>query len=306
MDQVRWGNKPAIEGPGVYLISTSADRDTEGGIREAPIDAAAVRTLLGVRPDAKVDGVQATEASVIRRLKGLWVQDEPVVYIGLAGTSVSKRVSQYYSTRIGARAPHAGAWPLKMLRDLDRLWVHTAACSDPGAAEISMLEAFASGCNGAARSALHDPNLVLPYANLELTKGQRKQHGFTGVKEPRSTSRAAPVGPPPVKSDATATSLTGSRPLVTGSALLTQNITAGDIDRGQIRVPSRTKRAFPAEKAAITIELGGERIDARWDPKFGPDKERSGVVAVGKSAMTRLTRPRGPMKVAAGEVVRID
>lgn len=303
---VRWGSKPSIDSPGVYLVSTSEDPDADSGLGEIPVDAAAVRTLIAARPEAMVDGIQATENSVIGRLGRLWVPGEPVVYVGLAGTSVAMRVSQYYSTRIGARGPHAGGWPLKMLRDLDQLWVHSAPCVDPGAAENMMLLAFATGCDAAARSTLHDPDVLLPYANLELTKGLRKRHGFTGVKERRSKSEAAPGRPARLPTVAPATAAAAPRPLVTGSALRTQNITAADIAKGQIRVPSRTKRLLPTDKSQIEIELCGTRMTGRWDPKYGPDKERSGVIAVGKAAMAPLVRPCGPMKVTTEDgIVRI-
>ena len=305
IESVRWGIKPTITVPGVYLISTSEDPDEERGVHDAPIDVAGVRALLAVRPEAKVDGAPATETSVARRLERMWVPDEPVLYIGLAGTSVAKRVTQYHATRIGARGPHAGGWPLKMLRNLDQLWVHAAVSDDSGAAELAMLTAFADGCDSDARGRLQDPDLVLPYANLELTKGRRKRHGFSDVREPRS-AKVGPSADPTTSGPGRVGAPMTARPLTTASPLLTQNVTAGDIANGRIRVPSRTKRALPSEKGRIIVELYGERMDARWDPRSGPDKERSGVIAIGKSETTRLLRPRAPLKVALRDgIVRI-
>lgn len=186
---VRWGERPSTVAPGVYLVATTPDPDDHQGLPNCSIDPAAVRALLQVRPDARVDDAPATEKSVTERLAALWVPGEPVVYIGLAGRSVADRVTEYYRTKIGAGAPHAGGWPIKMLATVDALWVHHAPCDDPGAAEQTMLRAFASGLDAETVAALHDPVVVLPYANLELTKGVRKRHGFKRVKEARSSTK---------------------------------------------------------------------------------------------------------------------
>ncbi len=184
-ESVRWGEKPALSTPGVYLVSTSGGPDEETGLSSCPVDRMAVRALLAARPKASVDGQQATEASFVERLSELWVPGEPVLYIGLAGTSVRKRVAQYYRTKIGAQAPHAGGWPIKMLSNLDQLWVHVASCSDPRGAELAMLQSFGEALGPDQAVDLVDPDVPVPYANLELTKAVRKRHGFTGVKGPR-------------------------------------------------------------------------------------------------------------------------
>jgi hypothetical protein len=187
-----WNKPPPSALPGVYAVSTSQDPDDETGLDHCPIDRDAVRSLLSVRPEAMVDGEPATEESVAERLGAMWLPNAPVLYIGVAGTSLRKRVAEYYRTRIGARAPHAGGWPIKMLSNPGDLWVHYAASAEPGVAELAMLRAFASAVVPEQRSSLIDPELALPYANLELTKGLRKRHGFSGVKEPRvrSSSRS--------------------------------------------------------------------------------------------------------------------
>lgn len=114
----------------------------------------------------------------------MWLGDEVVVYIGLAGTSLRRRVGDYYKTPLGARPPHAGGWPLKTLSVLDQLRVHFAPCADPDDAEHAMLEAFQNAVSAGSRAALHDPTSPLPFANLEWGPGQRKRHGITGAREP--------------------------------------------------------------------------------------------------------------------------
>lgn len=185
----RWGRPPGLAAPGVYLVATTPNPDESRGAITASIDPLAVRSLLAARPEATVGGTAATEASMTDRLKALWVPGEPVVYIGLAGTSVAHRVKQYYRTALGARAPHAGGWPIKLLADLDQLWVHYAAADELGEAEAALLQAFADGVDAATVAKLHDATVVLPFANLQRSPGVVKAHGFSGVKAPRPAAR---------------------------------------------------------------------------------------------------------------------
>lgn len=306
---VRWGQRPSLFTPGVYLVATTSDPKDEIGESHAVVDPDAVTTLLRARTEATVDGHAATAESVRRRLEAIWVAGEPVVYIGLASTSVRDRVGQYYGTKIGARAPHAGGWPIKLLAGLDRLWVHYAAADDPDDAEQRLLRAFRDGLAAAVVAGLHDRDVVLPYANLELTKGLRKGHGFKGVKAPRAVSTATAPKATPLRAAEAATAPTPATPsakLVTGSLLRTQNVTPTDIEAGRIRVPSAAKTLFPRDKATIEIELFGERLTCRWDPKYGPDKERSGTISVGRAVLSRLLTPGRQLAVTTADgVVRM-
>jgi len=52
-----------------------------------------------------------------------------------------------------------------------------------------------------------------------------------------------------------------------------------------------TKRLFPSERAQVRVDLLGHGLDCRWDPKNGPDKERSGVVGVPRQLLASLVAP---------------
>lgn len=62
----------------------------------------------------------------------------------------------------------------------------------------------------------------------------------------------------------------------------TQPVTAADKRAGQIRIPSSgmTKNLFPSDKTDLQIRLLGHDVNARWNPRTGPDKERSGVIGL--------------------------
>lgn len=175
--------------PGVYAVCLSKRTDAAAGaITDCPLSSAAVAELLAVRPELRVDGRRPSHAELSARLASLWLADESIVYLGLAGTSLRQRISQYYKTPLGARRPHAGGWPLKTLSVLPELWVHYATCPDPTSAEQAMLSAFIADVSASSRAAVHDPALAIPFANLEAAKGQRQQHGITGARESAARS----------------------------------------------------------------------------------------------------------------------
>ena len=182
---VRWGQRVPEVGPGVYSVALTVRADVvDSAMSSCPVSEEAVAELLRVRPELRVDGSRPTDAELSDRLSSLWLSDETIVYIGLAGTSLRQRVGQYYKTPLGARRPHAGGWPLKTLAVLPELWVHFAPCADVTTAEHAMLSAFIAGVSVNSRAKLHDPALPVPFANLEAAKGQRQQHGITGAREP--------------------------------------------------------------------------------------------------------------------------
>jgi hypothetical protein len=132
-----------------------------------------------------MDGKRPSEIELMERVASFWLPDEPVLYIGLTTRPLRQRVSEYYKTPLGARKPHAGGHFLKTLENIDELFVHSAECSEPRAAEDAMLKAFCSGISESSQRRLHDPQHPFPFANLEWPQGVRKRHGLKGAKEPR-------------------------------------------------------------------------------------------------------------------------
>lgn len=169
----------------MYLVSLTAETDTlTGAVRNCPLDETRLRELLTVRPELAVDGERPSVAKLAARLAAFWLPDETVLYIGLAGQPLRKRVGQYRRTRLGAAKPHAGGWPLKTLTVLDELSVHWAATDDYATAEKAMLRAFADALSPGSHAALHDPERPAPFANLRIWNDTIKRHGITGATGP--------------------------------------------------------------------------------------------------------------------------
>lgn len=200
---VPWGTTVPLTLPGIYVVATSADPDERTGLLAPPLDVSAIEQLRTARPELTIDDETPSAEEVAARLRAMWPAGEVVVYIGLAGTDTRHRVNQYYRTRIGARAPHAGGWPVKMLESRG-LWVHYGRTSTPAVHESEMVQHFASNVGETAKCELRDYSAPLPYANLEYPNGRRKNHGFRGVKESRALERSVRSRSidPPASSDA--------------------------------------------------------------------------------------------------------
>lgn len=67
-----------------------------------------------------------------------------------------------------------------------------------------------------------------------------------------------------------------------------QRTTQVDIRAGRIRVPHESKHLFPEERAYVRVHLRGRSLEPRWDPRLGPDQERSGVLDIGRRVLPDL------------------
>lgn len=180
---------------GVYVIALTEDPDSKGSrVEPAPISMEAIASLLTVRPELTLDGKRPSSPDLSKRLGEFWLPDEVILYIGLAGQrkrrppkgELAKRVGEFYSTSLGARSPHAGGWPLKVLSCLPRSFVHYAYCDDERQAEQSCLQQFRDGISSQSLLTLRDRERAMPYANLEFPRGNIKDHGIKGAKAPRN------------------------------------------------------------------------------------------------------------------------
>lgn len=78
-----------------------------------------------------------------------------------------------------------------------------------------------------------------------------------------------------------------------------QRITETDISEGRIRCGVALKRLLPQEpQLALKFALRGVALQANWNPRNGPDRNRSGVLVVGKAPLQQL--------VEADEVLALE
>ncbi len=83
-----------------------------------------------------------------------------------------------------------------------------------------------------------------------------------------------------------------------GDEAITQRITARDVASGILRLPEDAKRYFPKAKGYVAIILRGKRLTVAYDPRPGPRRKRSGVLRIGRQALSRLVKPGERLRVS--------
>jgi hypothetical protein len=82
---------------------------------------------------------------------------------------------------LGDRRPHAGGHWIKTLTNLTSLTVHYAeldSVADPEDVEKQMLRTFSQAVSAQTRAAHPQPDLTIPFANLEIRGVGRRNHGI--------------------------------------------------------------------------------------------------------------------------------
>jgi len=179
---VEWRQVVGLEGPGIYLVSLSADPGANlGTCTRAPISVAAVQRWLATVPMLTLDGIIQPPADSLAEFLGrFWPPDESIVYIGKA-TRLHSRTQQFFCHTLGKRSPHAGGHWIKTLSCLERLHVHFAECvSADGASnkERYALRVFASQVSPCTMSRLQALDVAVPFANLRDADGKLKQRSL--------------------------------------------------------------------------------------------------------------------------------
>jgi transcription elongation factor GreA len=158
----------------------------------APLELTRIGKWLERLEDLRLDGGRPTSKGLAARLAAFWLPSEPVLYVGSSENSVSRRVAALLATPLGDRRPHSGGhWlhALRMPAGTRIWWSATPAVEEY---EDALLTAFAAGVGDAARAALHDPDTVLPFANLRRPTGERKRTGLTGSLLPEPVAVPTP------------------------------------------------------------------------------------------------------------------
>jgi len=185
---VAWGTRPLTSASGVYIVSLtdSIKCNMQSLIKEPPLNQKVFEDWLQICPNLTLDQKKPTIDQLIERIRRFWLPDESILYIGKA-TTLSNRLNQYYRTPIGARAPHSGGYFLKLLSNIDELWVHYAECNDPHSCEFKMLSQFIKNVSSETKQLLLDPVHPFPFANLEWPVGSRKRHGLKNARQEKAS-----------------------------------------------------------------------------------------------------------------------
>lgn len=182
-----WGRPIPARGPGVFVVELPAPQPS------APIDLSRVGKWLERVETLHLDGERPTSKELAARLAAFWLPSQTVLFVGASATSAASRLAAMTKTTLGDRRPSsAGHW-LHTLRTLGTArvwWTSTTAVEEY---EDALLAAFAEGIPPADLARLPDRDVILPFANLRRSTGERRTTGLTGslIAEPV----AAPLPP---------------------------------------------------------------------------------------------------------------
>jgi transcription elongation factor GreA len=165
--------------------------EVPAALPSAPVDPAVVGRWIDELPDLTLDGARPTGKELAARLNGFWLPDQTVLYIGMSTASVGSRVGAFVRTPLGERRPHAGGYWLKTLTGLERCRVWWAETDAPEEYEDALFDAFAATVPADVAATLHDPDVILPFANLQTANRVRKRHGIAGGLRPDEEGRPA-------------------------------------------------------------------------------------------------------------------
>jgi transcription elongation factor GreA len=189
------------------------------------------------------------------------------LYVGSSEISVARRVAAIARTELGDRRPASGGNWLKTLRSLDgvRVWWATTTASEEY--EDALLTAFAAGVPDEDRASLPDPAIVLPWANLRRSTGERKPTGLSGsliaeVVEPPSPPTRVVTLP-----DGDADGANGEPPALRRRTVAPRGArTATTSSSASTAASARETAAFAATVAADALTPDGEaRMRAELD-----------------------------------------
>ncbi|HEX5014496.1 MAG TPA: transcription elongation factor GreA [Candidatus Limnocylindrales bacterium] len=182
-----WGRPFAAAGPGVFVIELPSPPAT------APIELTRVGKWIERVPTLHLDGRAAASRPVAARIASFWIPSTTVLYVGSSTTSVAGRVAAIEATVLGERRPYAGGHWLKLLTGLERAriwWARTDATEEY---EDALFGSFADAVPPDDRARLPDQAVILPFANLRSTAGDRKAHGLTGYLVPEDAAPRRPA-----------------------------------------------------------------------------------------------------------------
>ncbi len=170
---VRWGMPARSSRPGIYLVEIPAP------LPRAPIDVSPVGTWIDRVPSLLLDGHRPTGKELTQRLASFWLPDQVVLYVGATTGPLGRRIDELVRTPLGDPAPHPdGRW-LKTLRGLEQARVWWAETDAPEEYQDALLAAFTQAVDPAVVGALHDPTVVVPFANMAAPGALPKEHGIT-------------------------------------------------------------------------------------------------------------------------------
>jgi hypothetical protein len=184
INKTKWGECVYCTDPGIYIVSLSSEFEKNIDLIKVPkFDDQKILQWINKVSLFKIDGSRPTIQIINDRLTRFWLPDESILYIGKikrkTNSGLGKRIHEYYETEIGDGGPHSGGQWIKVLKNLNSLYVYYGYSADPKTIEDKMLTYFNDHVSKQTKSILYDPNKTIPFANIrhhgDKKHGMKKQ-----------------------------------------------------------------------------------------------------------------------------------
>ncbi|MFZ5854566.1 MAG: hypothetical protein ACOYXS_08715 [Chloroflexota bacterium] len=82
-------------------------------------------------------------------------------------------------------------------------------------------------------------------------------------------------------------------------SVVSQRVTKVDLANGRIRLPHEAKALFLVQRTYVSVVLRGQPMTVRYDPRMGPDRERSAVLGIGRGVLSDLVGTDEVLEISA-------
>lgn len=189
IQSVKWNTPIDCKLEGVYIVSLSDSAESKITMEELPLSMDILKKWIEKLGYFTLDKKENKDANEIKnRLEEFWISDESILYIGKAPLrkkkgGIGNRVKEYYNTPIGKKGPHAGGHWIKLLKNLEELYVFYIPCDNSTTVEDKMLSKFGEMVSDKAKDKFEGKGPILPFANLENGDKKKKKHGLGHMVE---------------------------------------------------------------------------------------------------------------------------
>lgn len=167
---LKWRNSIPIKGNGVYVISSSSNSTINKGITSScKVNEEVFKKWKSFSPELHVNNISTIEA-IEKEIKKFWKPKENILYIGESSSEtngLAKRVNQFYIHQVGWKGPHTGGYWIKLLSQLEELYVYYSVCDHPRDTEFKMLLYFMEQSADKSFYEIQELGKHLPFANMK-------------------------------------------------------------------------------------------------------------------------------------------
>lgn len=178
LKKVKWGTPVKTQEEGVYIVSLSSNPDENITMKLPRFNIALLKEWIEKREYFILEGIKChvdDVYSITGRLSEFWIPNENILYIGKT-SNLHKRIKAFYNHKVGNRSPHAGGHWIKVLQNIEELFLYYIECDNCIGVEKKMFSVFGRQISKESRQMLFDKNILLPFANIKNEYGKNKDY----------------------------------------------------------------------------------------------------------------------------------